>query len=188
MTSARAKTLSDARALGRDRNCHRAALGQGLQPRQLLGVCALKRAHPSGTSVAADAPQDHRVLTLKALASRLRFGPKIRRLRDTPRRTMASGASSSAATLVAPALELVAGPGGGLGVRKTPDWPARCAQLMRQGEHLRGLGVCAIDEHERRPGIGQGEPRNSSGIKTTTVVVHHHAVAHHETPSPSAWQ
>jgi len=60
------------------------------------------------------------------------------------------------------------------------------SQLMREREHLGGLGVRAIDEHQRRQVVRQGEAPNSCGSSLRLLLLPTTPLTMTNTPSPSA--
>src|SRR3989339_287109 len=53
-------------------------------------------------------------------------------------------------------------------------------QLMREREHLGRLGVCAVDEDQRRQVIRNGKTAKLFRLEIPPVVVQHHTAAHDE--------
>ena len=55
-------------------------------------------------------------------------------------------------------------------------------QLVRQREHLRRLGIGAVDEHERGKIVRQGETSKFLRVELAAVVTAHHPAHHDENP------
>ena len=121
-----------------------------------------------------------RVLTLKARASRARACGRASASRSSARNA-ASGTRSSAAT----ALHQTSSrrnPGRGAASlfekRRGPEPEMR--KLVGESEHLRRLGVRAVDEDQRREGVTESESAKLGGVEAAVVVAHHHPADHDE--------
>ena len=55
-------------------------------------------------------------------------------------------------------------------------------KLVGEREHLRRLGVRAVDEDERRKRVGQGESAKFAGVEASARVAHYHSTDHDEYP------
>ena len=53
-------------------------------------------------------------------------------------------------------------------------------ELVRQGEHLRRLGVRAVDEDQRRERVAEREAAELGGVEAAVGVAHHHPADHDE--------
>ena len=53
-------------------------------------------------------------------------------------------------------------------------------QFMRKREHLRGFGIGAVDENQRRQWIGKGEAAKLRSFESAVVVVSNDSVHHDE--------
>ena len=53
-------------------------------------------------------------------------------------------------------------------------------ELVREGEHLRRLGVRAVDEDQRRERVAEREAAELGGVEAAVGVAHHHPADHDE--------
>ena len=53
-------------------------------------------------------------------------------------------------------------------------------ELVREGEHLRRLGVRAVDEDQRRERVAESEAAELGGVEAAVGVAHHHPADHDE--------
>ena len=81
---------------------------------------------------------------------------------------------------VAPTLDLLPGHLQRFRIRNPRTSQPQVRQFVREREHLRGLGVCAIDEDQRRDRIGQGETPKFHRIQGASTTAADHTANHDE--------